>query len=173
MLPVQVFGLTMFWTFPHTWLEIPATKTPSATVRGWEVERLRGCRQVQSRHVLPPTKGFAFCKKSVAKKEEYVSGKVQRICSCQYSFQTSRPVLDHIHRSLIGKLLERFVWMYWCTFSLMWSLSCLKITLKTIKRWSIEFFNSAYLFICTCLCFLHRLYLLNADSDSECPSWTL
>ena len=114
---------------PH--LEIPATKTQSATIIqergwGWEVEKLRGCWQVQSRHVLPPNQRIYILQKSVAKKEEYASGKVQRICSCQYSFQTSRPVLDHIHWSLKGKLLERFLWMYWCTLCLMWSLSCLK-----------------------------------------------
>ena len=44
---------------------------------------------------------------------------------------------------------------------------------KQLTRSSIELFKSPYSFICTYLCFLHRLYLLNADSDSECPSWTL
>ena len=55
------------------WRSLPQRHTaPQLDKRGVEVERLRGCRQVQSRHVLPPTKGFAFCKKvSPRKKNMY------------------------------------------------------------------------------------------------------
>ena len=52
------------------WRSLPQRHTaPQLDKRGVEVERLRGCRQVQSRHVLPPTKGFAFCTKVSPKKK--------------------------------------------------------------------------------------------------------
>ena len=46
------------------WRSLPQRHTaPQLDKRGVEVERLRGCRQVQSRHVLPQPKDLHFAKK--------------------------------------------------------------------------------------------------------------